>query len=91
MRLLTLPVRQELLLVCAHLQSPLHAKELTLYGEAEMFAEENRQAELRLGHRRTVVVGDLNMNPFDNGLVSATALHGVMSKQIARRETRTVL
>jgi hypothetical protein len=30
------------------------------------------------------------MNPFENGIVSATGLHGVMSRQIAERQTRIV-
>jgi hypothetical protein len=39
---------------------------------------------------RTVLVGDFNMNPFDAGVVSAHALHAVMTKDVARRGSREV-
>ena len=37
------------------------------------------------GHERTVLVGDLNMNPYEAGIVGARALHAVMTKGLARR------
>ncbi len=47
--------------------------------------------EDKLAHRRTILVGDLNMNPFDAGVVGAQALHAVMTRGLARREERIVL
>jgi hypothetical protein len=35
-------------------------------------------------------VGDLNMNPFETGVVGANGLHAVMSRSLARRTARTV-
>lgn len=49
-----------------------------------------REAEERQGHTRTVVVGDLNMNPFEPGICGAEGLHAVMCKDIAKKEKRTV-
>jgi len=46
--------------------------------------------EKRLGHKRTVICGDFNMNPFDVGMVQTTGLHSVMEKKTASRFTRTV-
>jgi hypothetical protein len=46
--------------------------------------------EQKVGHRRTILVGDFNMNPFETGFVSANGLNSVMSRQVASRETRTV-
>src|SRR5215211_5035003 len=43
-----------------------------------------------IGHQRTVLVGDFNMNPFDLGMVGAQALNAVMTRDLARREGRTV-
>ncbi len=34
--------------------------------------------------------GDLNMNPFEGGVVSAMGLHGVMCRSIAQERTRKV-
>jgi exonuclease III len=89
-RKLTLPDKDEVLLVAAHLLSQLHAKEDNLYAEAIKFAEKIRRTETELGHSRTIVVGDFNMNPFSNGVVAARGLHGVMTQKIARKQQRTV-
>lgn len=40
--------------------------------------------------RRTIVVGDLNMNPFDAGDCDARALNAVMTKNLARKDERIV-
>jgi endonuclease/exonuclease/phosphatase family metal-dependent hydrolase len=39
-------------------------------------------------HRRTVAVGDFNMNPFEPGLVATKAFHGVMTKRLAHTVNR---
>jgi hypothetical protein len=48
------------------------------------------QVEETLKTRRTIVIGDMNLNPFDDGLVSSQAFHAVMFKERARRERRQV-
>jgi hypothetical protein len=37
-----------------------------------------------------VLVGDLNLNPFDHGVVSTAGLNGTMTKRIAGRGNRVV-
>jgi hypothetical protein len=37
-----------------------------------------------------VLVGDLNMDPFEEGVVKANGLHAVMTRRLAGRQTRTV-
>jgi endonuclease/exonuclease/phosphatase family metal-dependent hydrolase len=71
-----------ILLIGAHLASP----QLSLAGRAEnsrKLAMDIRKIEEDAGHTRTVLVGDLNMNPFDAGLVDTSALHAVMTKRLA--------
>lgn len=73
------------LIVGAHLVSP--ATGISTEGLADWsrsVANDIRTIEGDVGHDRTIFVGDLNMNPFDNGLVSATALHAVMSRELTR-------
>lgn len=41
-------------------------------------------------HGRTVLVGDLNMNPYEDGMVQHNALHAVPTREIAARSRRTV-
>ncbi len=49
------------------------------------------EVEAREGHRRTILMGDLNMNPFEAGMVGARGgLHAVMSRRVAARSERTV-
>jgi hypothetical protein len=53
-------------------------------------AAEIREAETERGHKRTVVVGDLNMIPFEAGVCSSDGLHAVMCKHMAAKGERVV-
>ncbi|MGH9762816.1 MAG: hypothetical protein ACREAC_18495, partial [Blastocatellia bacterium] len=85
---LGLPLRSEFLLGAIHFPSK---KELTSGDQQSMASRISaRLIENQVGHFRTVLVGDLNMNPFDAGMVSADGFHGVMTRQIAKRSARVV-
>ncbi len=47
------------------------------------FANTIAVVEDDIGHQRTVLLGDLNMNPFEAGVVGAGALHAVLTKELA--------
>lgn len=47
-------------------------------------------AEDFVGHKRTIVIGDFNSNPFDEPMIAADGLHAIMSKREASRRFRTV-
>lgn len=89
-RAITPPLGDEILLVAVHYPSKLHSTGEDQSLLMHRIVERIRDAEIRFGHTRTVLVGDLNMNPFESGVCSAEGLHGVMSKQIARMIGRTV-
>lgn len=55
-----------------------------------MLALDLRRAEEQHRHRRTIVVGDLNMNPFEAGVVNASGLHAMMTQAIVRDGSRDV-
>ena len=55
-----------------------------------ILTETIRKKEDEVGHTRTVLVGDLNMNPFEDGVVSSTGLHAVMTRKIAEKKSRIV-
>jgi hypothetical protein len=42
-----------------------------------------RKVEADVGHARTILVGDFNMNPYEAGVVGTQALHAVMTRQLA--------
>lgn len=46
------------------------------------------KAELDTGTRNTILLGDFNMNPFEEGLINSSALHNVNSKEIALTKQR---
>jgi hypothetical protein len=81
---------RRILLAAVHLPSKLHAHELDQYEVSRHLSGVIRRAEEGAGHSRTVLVGDLNMNPFECGAVSAGGLHAVMTREVALRNSRTV-
>jgi hypothetical protein len=89
-RRIALPDRVEVLLCAAHFPSRLWQERSDLNAYTTAFARTLAGAEDVAGHTRTVVVGDLNMNPYDDGVVSSQGLHAVMTRAIARKEPRTV-
>jgi hypothetical protein len=89
-RRLSLSPSRDILLAVAHLPSKLHrTSEEQAFAVSEI-ARDIARIEEKVGHERTLLVGDLNMNPFENGLVAATCLHATMDRRIAERGTRTV-
>jgi len=80
----------ELLLVAVHFPSKLRRTEADLAALSQRVARIIEEEEEKRGHRRTLVVGDLNMNPFEPGVVGADTLHAVMTRERARRISRTV-
>jgi hypothetical protein len=89
-RRLTTPLNNDLLLAAIHFQSQMawHPEEQAL--QATVTQQDISDTEDVVGHQRTVLVGDLNMNPFDLGVVGAQALNAVMTRELARSEERTV-
>jgi hypothetical protein len=52
---------------------------------------ENVQAvEARAGHKRTVVVGDFNANPFEESVGGVQGLHAIPVRHVGGRDYRTV-
>ena len=90
-RHLTLPGKADVILAAVHFPGKLYWDDRSQDTECVKLSEAVRMVEETIGHRRTVLVGDLNMNPFQAGVVSAAGLHGVMTRQIASRGSRTVL
>lgn len=89
-RHLQLPAKTAILLAAAHLPSKQYRSpsDQTLFMVGVREAIED--AEKAVGHDRTVLVGDLNMNPFEDGMVAASCLHGTMDRGIAAGGHRTV-
>lgn len=89
-RKISLPTCQDFLLVGLHLSSLLHRSPASLNSACHEVAGRIQDVEAKVGHRRTVVVGDFNLGPFEDGMVSACAFHGVMTKAVAAGGQRIV-
>lgn len=84
------PTTRDLLLVIVHLSSKLHQSSESQAFEMTEMAKDIIRMEGKVGHKRTVLVGDLNMNPFETGLVTASGLNATMTRKIAEKKERTV-
>ncbi len=82
---------EEILLCVVHFPSKYAWSDDSQADECQALSEAIRARESHAGHERTVLVGDLNMNPFERGMVSARGIHGVMDRRIAQLGKRTVL
>jgi hypothetical protein len=80
-----------LLVVAAHLPSQLWYEKPTIRLACENLAGEVSLEERKYPGHSTVIIGDLNLNPYDEGIVGAKALHAVPARQIAERGRRKVL
>ena len=78
------------LLAAVHLPSKINNSDADQLQFAQQVSESIRHLENKHKHQRTILVGDLNMNPFDPGVVGAYAFHGVMTRTIAIDRARTL-
>lgn len=79
-----------MLLVGVHLPSKLNQTEQTQILEASEFKKEIELAEIELQTENTFIVGDFNMNPFEAGMVSASAFHSIPCEKMASSDKRTI-
>ena len=78
------PGHEKITLVAVHLPD---ARNTDFDGRASMcrrLADEIRRIEGKhVKHRRTLVAGDFNLQPFDKPMLDADVMHGVMSRRVA--------
>ena len=78
------------IVVAVHMPSQLHRNDPDQVEFAQQLRDTIEELEKDQGHDRTIVVGDLNMNPFHDGAVLANALHAVMDMGTASPGRRKV-
>lgn len=89
-RNIVLPLSKEVILVGVHLSSKLFESRDDQALECTRIIQEIEKAEEFIGHSNTVVVGDINMNPFEPGIIGAAGFHAVMDRRIAEKGSRKV-
>jgi hypothetical protein len=54
------------------------------------YVQNIQAAEKDVGHGRTLIIGDFNMNSYDPGMLGCGAFHAVPSRRVAARGSRKV-
>lgn len=85
MRRISPPIGNDFILVALHLPSKLRMQDKEQIFECVNVVQSIEEAEVRVGHDRTLVIGDFNMNPFETGMVSAGGFHAVMDRNLASK------
>jgi hypothetical protein len=85
-----MPIGDSFLVVAVHLSSKRWKKTEDQALGATRIARYIREAEERVGHQRTILIGDFNMNPFEAGVVGSEGIHGVMDRGVASGASRMV-
>lgn len=85
-----MPLSDSFLVVAVHLASKLRRRTEDQILATTRLARFIREAEENVGHKRTIVIGELNMNPFEAGMVGSEGLHGIMDRRIASEISRIV-
>jgi endonuclease/exonuclease/phosphatase family metal-dependent hydrolase len=80
--------RTDLLFGIVHFVDKLNWDEANQSGQIQLLAADIRQIEDAVGHSRTIIVGDFNMNPFDRPMNLATGLNAMMTKDCVARGSR---
>jgi len=85
-----MPLGDSFLVVAVHLPSKLRRKtEDQVFGSVRV-ARSIREAEKQVGHQRSILIGDLNMNPFEAGVVGSGGLHAILDRGVASGRSRVV-
>jgi len=78
--------RKPILLTALHMRSKLMRDKETQIGEASKHGSYISQVEDNL--RRTIVVGDFNVNPYELGMISPMGFNATSSKMVAKQVKR---
>lgn len=87
-RSLTLPGRRKVLFAIAHLRSKRNFSDDSQGQYLIDLARVIREIETDQGHTCTVLVGDLNVSPFEKQVVAIQGLHAVASRAVASASRR---
>lgn len=87
---LKLPLRQAVTLASVHFWSKLNLSDYDQFTLSARIREAIDDIEAREGHRRTILVGDLNMDPFSAAMTNSEGIHSIMCRTVAARQSRLV-
>jgi hypothetical protein len=85
---LTIPKKKNILLCGLHLRSKLMRRTETQQAEASVISSYIKTIEKKVPDKRTIVLGDFNVNPFELGMISPMGFNATPSKVIAKNGPR---
>jgi len=90
-RHMNLPGLRNILLTVVHLPSKQNYDESDQKSICARLVRDIHAVEHNFSKCEIVVVGDFNMNPFEDGIIAADGMNAAMTKRVAFKESRTVL
>lgn len=87
-RKLCQPGKPPLNIAAVHAPSKLHLSDADQYSIIRMYRRSIESAESSSGSKNSILIGDMNMNPFEPGMTAHDGFHGAMTKKIASKKSR---
>ncbi len=78
----------EILIGTIHFPSKLEYDNQTQYELAQKYVNWLNDIEMQRGHKRTLVFGDFNMNPFELGMIKPTSFNATLSYDVAKKDEK---
>ncbi len=85
-----LPGRDSVVVAGVHLGSKMYLRDDQQAARCVDLSLQLAKQETKVGHTRTILVGDFNVNPFEHGVAGAPGFNAVMTRAIASRGSRAV-
>lgn len=89
-RKLALPLSKEILIAGVHLLDQRNYDSESLLEFSLLTKDEIEKVEQVVKNKNTIIFGDFNMNPFENGMTQVNAFNATLSHKIALQKTKTV-
>lgn len=84
-------LNQRITIVTCHFPSKVNMTDDQLSEYASDAKDFIDEVEKQAGHKNTIICGDFNMNPFDNGIIKTKGLHAIMDKSIAQKRKKATV
>lgn len=90
LRIIKLPNKKQIHLGVIHFASKLYFSDSSQLSESFEMAKVINQKENEIDCHNTILVGDFNMNPFEDGMINANSFNATVDRKIALRGNRIV-
>lgn len=83
-------IGKQLLIASLHFPSKLHASSDDTIAISSRMINDVSEAESRINHNNTIIIGDFNANPFEEICINANCFHAISSAKEVEHIERTV-